>query len=261
MHAPILAARYCDPGIRERARLMPVRRFDEAGKQRMRPQRPRLELGMELHGQEPWMRGQLRDFDEFAVRRATRDAHALLGERLLLQAIEFEAMTMTLMHQRRSVDTFGERSWCQLARISTETHRPAELVHAQQIAQLVDHLVRCVLVYFRGIRSFETAYVARVLNGGLLEPVTDAKERHTMLAAVLGGFHHSACTARSEPARHEYAVRACQRLASAFLRERFRLHPVQSHFQPVREAAVIDGLVQALVGVLVARVLADDVDR
>ena len=49
-------------------------RFDEARKQRMRPERLRLELGMELHGDEPRMRRQLRDLDELAVRRAARHA-------------------------------------------------------------------------------------------------------------------------------------------------------------------------------------------
>src|SRR5436190_13813733 len=37
------------------AGLVPERRADEAGKQRMRPQRPRLEFGMELHRDEPGM--------------------------------------------------------------------------------------------------------------------------------------------------------------------------------------------------------------
>jgi hypothetical protein len=33
----------------------------------MRPQRPRLELGVELDRQEPWVRRQFGDLDELAV--------------------------------------------------------------------------------------------------------------------------------------------------------------------------------------------------
>ena len=49
---------------------------DEAGKERMRLERPRLELGMELHGDEPRMAGQLGNLDELAVGRSAGDAHA-----------------------------------------------------------------------------------------------------------------------------------------------------------------------------------------
>ena len=51
------------------ARLVPVARLDEAREQRMRLQRLRLELRMELHRQVPRVAGQLRDLDELAVGR------------------------------------------------------------------------------------------------------------------------------------------------------------------------------------------------
>ena len=45
------------------------------------------------------------------------------------------------------------------------------------------------------------------------------------------------------------------------LLERLGLDPLDVHLQPVREAAVVQRLVEALVRVLVADVLADDVNR
>ena len=53
-----------------RSDLLLVGGADKAGKQRMRLERPRLELGMELHGQEPGMTRQLGDLDELAVGRS-----------------------------------------------------------------------------------------------------------------------------------------------------------------------------------------------
>src|SRR4051812_34767529 len=83
----------CCPGRRVRG-FSPIAGFDEAGEQRMRVQRLRLELRMELHGEVPWMIGQFGNLDELAVRRPTRDAQSVLDERPFVSAVEFVAMTM-----------------------------------------------------------------------------------------------------------------------------------------------------------------------
>src|SRR5262245_57154146 len=54
--------------------------FHEAGKQRMRAQRLRLELRVELNGQVPRVTRQLDDLDELAVERSADDAQAALDE-------------------------------------------------------------------------------------------------------------------------------------------------------------------------------------
>ena len=55
----------------------------------------------------------------------------------------------------------------------------------------------------------------------------------------------------SAPSSSDCAVRLFERLG---------LDPLDVHLQPVREAAVIERFVEALVGILVADVLADDVN-
>ena len=77
---------------------------------------------------------------------------------------------------------------------------------------------------------------------------------------VLGRLHHAARAARPESAGHEDADRAVEQARAAFLFERFRLDPLDVDAHAIREAAVIERLVQRLVGILVARVLADDVN-
>ena len=63
----------------------------------MRLQRLRLELGVELHRDVPGMRRQLDDLDELAVERAADDLEAVLGERLLVEAVELVAVAMALV--------------------------------------------------------------------------------------------------------------------------------------------------------------------
>ncbi len=67
--------------------------------------------------------------------------------------------------------------------------------------------------------------------------------------------------AGAEAARHEHGVGAVEQARAAFLFQRLRFHPLDVDPRPVREAAVIERLVERLVGVLVAGVLADDVNR
>src|SRR5690349_13225187 len=72
--------------------LVAVARFDETGEQRMRLQRLRLELGVELHRDVIRVVRQLDDLDELAVERAADDLESLVGQRLLEQAVELVAM-------------------------------------------------------------------------------------------------------------------------------------------------------------------------
>ena len=80
------------------------------------------------------------------------------------------------------------------------------------------------------------------------------------LARDLRRLHHAARAAIAEAAGHEDAVRAVEQRRAVRLLERLGLDPLDVHLQLVREAAVIQRLVEALVRILVADVLADDVD-
>ena len=100
-----------------------------------------------------------------------------------------------------------------------------------------------------------------VLDGRPLEAVADAEVGDAALARDLGRAHHAARAAIAEAAGHQDAVRAVEQLLAARLFERLGFDPADVDAQPVLEAAVIERLVEALVRVLVADVLADDVDR
>src|SRR5688572_3468976 len=170
-------------------------------------------------------------------------------------------MAMPLVDERSAVNTLGDRPGHQLAGVATKPHGSAEVVDAEQVAQLVDHLVRSVLVNLGGIGPLKAAHVPRELDRRPLEAVTDAEEGDAARAGELGGLHHAAGTARTEPTGYEDAVRVVEQRRAVFLFKRFRFYPVETHLELVGKSAVETGLVQALVRVFVACVLADDVDR
>src|SRR5262245_32693599 len=95
---------------------------------------------MELHRQVPGMSRQFRYFDELAIRRTARDAKSVFAKRPLVKAVELVSMTMAFGNSRRIVRTLRERTRGQVAIVGTQPHRAAEIVHAQEIAKLVDHL-------------------------------------------------------------------------------------------------------------------------
>src|SRR5262245_45631923 len=121
---------------------VPIAGLDEARKERVGTRWLRLELGMELAGEVPGMPWQLSNFDELAVGRTAGDLQAVLGERRLVQAVEFVPVAMPLVDQPRSIGAFGQRARRQLAGVLAEAHCAAQVVDAEQVAQFVDDLRR-----------------------------------------------------------------------------------------------------------------------
>ena len=78
-----------------------MRRGHEPVEQRVRPFRPRLELGMELARHEPRVVLQLDDLDEPAVRRLAGQQHAGRLERRAVAVVDLEAVAVTLVDDLR----------------------------------------------------------------------------------------------------------------------------------------------------------------
>ena len=123
-------------------------------------------------------------------------------------------------------------------------------------------MIRCGarLVEFGGVGALEPADVAGELDRRPLHAVADAEVGDAVAAGELGGAHHAAGAAVAEAAGHQDAGRAFEQPAAGLGFERLGLDPLDVDLQPVRESAVVQRLVEALVGVLVAGVLAHDMD-
>ena len=127
-----------------RGELPRMTRLNEAGEKRVRLEWLRLELRMELDRHIPRMGWQLDDLNELAIERSADDLETVIRQCLFIQAIEFVPVSMTFVDYRLSVELMRSRSRLELARIRSEAHGAAKIVYPEQIAQLVDDLLRRV---------------------------------------------------------------------------------------------------------------------
>src|SRR5712691_564300 len=97
------ASRYCRRAG-ELPGLVPMAGLDEARKQRVRRERPRLEFRVELHREVPWVIRQLGNLHELAVPGAARDLQPGGAYRLFVETVELVAMPVPLVNQRNAVD-------------------------------------------------------------------------------------------------------------------------------------------------------------
>ena len=107
----------------------------------------------------------------------------------------------------------------------------------------------------------QPANVARELDHHGLHAQADAEIRHLVLARIADGVAACppcrACRIRPEPECRRSAPAAAAHSGHSQL---LRFDPVDVHLQPVRQPAVQQRFLQALVGILVLHVLADQPD-
>src|SRR5262249_25671673 len=149
------------------------------------------------------MCGQLDDLHELAIERAPDDLEALLGEGLLVEAVEFVAVPVPLVDDRFAVQLTRLRARLELARIRPKPHRAAEVVHAEQIPELVDPFVGGLGGGWGGVGVGEAAPARSVLDGRPLESITNPEVRDAALARDPRRSHHPARAAIAEATRHE----------------------------------------------------------
>src|SRR5579871_6475917 len=233
---------------------MLMSRANECRKQWMRLQRLGLELGMKLAAQEPGMVGDFANLDVHRVRSLARDSESARGEDLLIFAVELVAMAVALADLGSPVGFARETAFRKQARISAESHGPAQLIHAFQLAQLVDDTVRSGRIELRRICVLEPANVAREFDDRRLHAEADSEIRNLLLARVTDGRYHAFHATFAEPAGYQDSVEFFQIRRTFRPVHVLRLDPMNIYFEPVGDPAVEKGFLQALVGILVLHV-------
>src|ERR1051325_3023362 len=226
----------------------------------MRSARPRLVLRMELAAHEPRVVGQLHDLHELAVGRSARHAQTALLQRRHVLRVHLITMAVPLFDRIRRVRLAGERAVAQERRVLAEAHRAAEGVDADEIAQLVDDLVRRLVVELRRVRADHARYVARELDRRALHAEADAEVGDLALAGVADGGQLSFHAARAEAGADQDAVHRGELAVVALLLQRLGVDVDDAHLHVVRDAAVRERLVERLVRVAELHVLADEAD-
>ena len=144
--------------------------------------------------------------------------------------------------------------------IFAEAHRAAEGVDADEVAQLVDHLVRRLVVELGRVRADHAGHVARELDRRALHAEADAEVGDALLAREADGAQLSFHAARAEAGADEDAVDAGQLAVIALFLERLRVDVDDAHLHVVGDAAVHERFVERLVRVAEVDVLADEAD-
>ena len=194
------------------------------------------------------MVGRLDNFNIILVRRPSRDFQSCSHKRFLEVAIEFIAVPMAFADFSRAVGFVCERSRLEFARPSAQPHRAAHFVHAQQLAQFVNHAVRRLWIKFRAVRLLQTRDVARILDRCALHAQADSKIGHFLLARVLNRVNHSLNPALAESAWYQNSIVVVQSPRRRFRRIHFfRFDPVELGFVIVRQPAMQQRLTQALI--------------
>src|SRR5205814_8333612 len=118
--APDETLRDFDARARPQSRTV-ERRGDELTEERCRPGRPRLELGMELRRDEPWVLGQLDDLDEAPLLERPADGKTGLDQHVPVGVVDLVAVPVPLGdHRFAAVDLARARVLGELDRLRAE---------------------------------------------------------------------------------------------------------------------------------------------
>ena len=167
---------------------------------------------------------------------------------------------MALADGGRPIGFVGEAAGFQHAGPCSEAHGPAQFVDPFQLAKFVDHALGGGGIELGRVGFGESANVARVFDHHGLHAEADAEVGHLFHARVLDRVDHAFDAAPAESAGHENPVEVFQFAFEAALFETLGLDPVNVDFDVVGDAAMQERFLQALVGILILDVLADQRD-
>src|SRR5208283_4075626 len=227
-----------------------------------------LQLGVILHADEPGMIGNLNRLGEGAVRRGSGEDHALLFQPRAIGVVDLVAMAMALRNIEPAVNLSDARSFPQPRRIGAEPHRAAhvaarapllELIAAQPFREQADDRLGA-RPEFRRVRAFDAGERARRLDHGHLHAEANAEVGHLALPREARRLDLALGPALSEAAGNENAVNVLELRGRVGAFENLRLDPVEIDLDAIGEAAVRQGLDEALISVLHSGVFADDGD-
>ena len=146
-------------------------------------------------------------------------------------------------------------------RLGPEPHRAPLLEHAPLLLHQADHRVGGVACKFSGVGSREAGGVSGDVDHGALHPQADTEEGHPPLPRKADRLHLALNTSFAEASGHDESIEPGQQPLGPLTFDVLALDRLHSNLRPMRDAAVVERLVDALVGVSMLCVLADKGDR
>src|SRR5919199_6505724 len=216
---------------------------DELSEQRRRPLGARLELGVELRGDEERVVVELDDLDEALVRRRARHDEPRGLQALAQRDRHLVAMTVALVDDGLAVRVARAGVAVQLDRVGAEAHRPAEVGDLLLLGQQVDHRPFGLDVELGRVRALHPGDVAGEIAHGDLHAQADAEVRDAVLARELDGADLALDAAAAEAAGDEDAVGAAEdRVRDRLVLQGLGVDPVDLDLPAVQVAGVAQRL-------------------
>src|SRR5436309_2991430 len=212
---------------------------------------------MELAGHEVRVVLDLDDLDQLLLRPDARDQQPVLLERLEVVVVDLVAVAVALADDPLAVERRRAAAVAEQDRIEAEAHGATLVGERPLLGQQIDHEVRGVGSELGRVGALQAAHVARVFDYRALHAEADAEVRHALLARVAHRLDLALDAAVAEAARHQDAVDVGEVRGGAVALDVLGVHPDDVHFRLVSDAAVDQGLDEALVGVPQVDVLAD----
>src|SRR5512133_2355163 len=246
-------------GRGSRARAL-QRGADELTEERGRPRRARLELWMELAGDEPRVIRQLDDLNEPPLLVGPRDDEARLLQPRAEVVVHLVPVPVSLVDDRLAVGVARPRPFDELNSLCAQPHRPAEVLDLLLLGEQVDDGVGRFRIHLRRVRARQPDDVSRELRDGDVHAETDPQVRDSLLAGDAAGHDLPLPAAGAEAARDENAVDLLELRLELFQRGALRVDPAHAHPAAIVDSCMLERLVNREVGVVKLHVLADEPD-
>ena len=184
------------------------RRAHEITEQRMRGVRPGFKLGMKLRSNEPRMVFDLDNFHQAVIGERPGDDHTRPRKQFSESVVELEAVAMTLVYIRYAVSRIGMRSFPQLARVRSKTHRASFFHNVHLRIHQGNDWVRRLRIKFGAVRVGKRTDVAGELDDGTLHSQAKAEKRNLILPSILNRSDFPFNTSVAEASRHQNSLAA-----------------------------------------------------
>ncbi len=241
--------------------------LDEGVEERMAVPRGGLELGVELHADEPRMHlaRQLDDLGELFALRERGDDEARAAELVEVVHVRLVAVAVAL-GDNVAVDLVRQRARGDVGALRAQAHGAAQVgglaarldgaVGILPLGDQRDHGVRRGGVELSAVGVLEARHMACVLDGGHLHAQADAQVGYLLLAGVARRADLAFHAARAEAAGHEDGVVPGQLLGRVGRADGLGIDVLDLHAHVVLHPRVAQRLVHRLVAVGQVDVLA-----
>ena len=223
---------------------------------------------MELHPDEPRVVGPFDDFGEQAIGRHAREHQALRLQPRAVADIDFIAVAVAFADLGAVIDRGGNAVACQPGFIGAESHRAAHVAAGFADLQTIgthpfsDHADHGFIgrAEFGGAGAGHAGLVARRFDTGHLHAKADAEKRHFAFAGKAHTGDLAFGTAFAKAAGHQDAVHRFEPHRDILALEFLGIEPLDIDLDAVGDAAMDQRFGERFIGILHARILADDAD-